>query len=270
MILLCSPERDAGARAGDEAPFRPVAAAAETKSGIKHAPARQKSVRAGKGSGGSEKKAQKEKAGTRKGRAGFSGRKSHRTLKHARKNSAGGRVLKGGNKPKERESVSASAEFPQNGIASFVGSRFYGKPTANGERHDPRSFTAAHRFAPFNSILKVTIPDSGHSILVRVNDRGPFVKKRVIDLSLSAAEHLGYVRKGLTPVRVELAGRDGEPNLFYYILMKPANGKPPVLPVRGFGPFARFDDAAAFFAALREKYPQAELVLRKEARAFSL
>jgi rare lipoprotein A len=154
------------------------------------------------------------------------------------------------------------AEFPQNGIASFVGRRFYDRPTANGERHDPRSLTAAHRFAPFNSILKVTTLDNGHSVLVRVNDRGPFVRGRVIDLSLSAAEHLGYARKGLASVRVELAGNDGEPGLLHYIRMKPADGE--VLPVRGFGPFGRFDDAAALFMILRERYPQAELVSRKE------
>ena len=89
------------------------------------------------------------------------------------------------------------------GLASFYGQKFHGRPTASGERFDMTQLTAAHRTLPFGSKVRVTNPANGKSVVVRINDRGPFHGKRVIDLSRSAAERLGLIQRGSG--RVELA-----------------------------------------------------------------
>ncbi|MAA74934.1 MAG: septal ring lytic transglycosylase RlpA family lipoprotein [Salinisphaeraceae bacterium] len=97
-------------------------------------------------------------------------------------------------------------EFPgasQEGVASYYGARFHGRQTANGERFDMHAMTAAHPSLPFDTRVRVTHLDSGRQIVVRINDRGPFIKGRIIDLSRSAAEKLGMIRSGVARVRVE-------------------------------------------------------------------
>lgn len=89
------------------------------------------------------------------------------------------------------------------GIASFYGGREHGGPTASGERFNMHAMTAAHRTAPLGSHLRVTNLKNGRSVVVRINDRGPFVKGRIIDLSRAAADRLGFVSAGLTRVSVE-------------------------------------------------------------------
>ncbi|MCE1236331.1 MAG: septal ring lytic transglycosylase RlpA family protein [Hyphomicrobiales bacterium] len=89
------------------------------------------------------------------------------------------------------------------GVASFYGGREHGGPTASGERFDMHAMTAAHRTAPLGSHLRVTNLRNGRSVVVRINDRGPFVKGRIIDLSRAAADRLGFVSSGLTRVSVE-------------------------------------------------------------------
>jgi rare lipoprotein A len=89
------------------------------------------------------------------------------------------------------------------GVASWYGEPFHGRLTANGERYDMHAYTAAHRLYPFGTRLRVTNLDNGRSVMVRVNDRGPFVKGRIIDLSYSAATDLGMVPNGTTRVRLE-------------------------------------------------------------------
>lgn len=91
----------------------------------------------------------------------------------------------------------------QGGFASFYGEGFDGKLTANGERFDRNAFTAAHKTLPFGTCLKVTAVESGRSVKVRVNDRGPFVKGRVIDLSEGAAKALGITDQGVAQVRLQ-------------------------------------------------------------------
>lgn len=90
------------------------------------------------------------------------------------------------------------------GVASYYGRRFHGRPTANGERFDMHEFTAAHRTLPFGSRVRVTNPRNGQSVIVRINDRGPFVGGRTIDLSRAAAEDLGIIRAGHGTVELEL------------------------------------------------------------------
>lgn len=88
------------------------------------------------------------------------------------------------------------------GYASWYGADHEGKPTANGESFRPGGISAAHKTLPLPSYVEVTALDTGRTILVRVNDRGPFVQNRVIDLSSGAAEQLGIRRNGVAPVRV--------------------------------------------------------------------
>ncbi|MDR0466692.1 MAG: septal ring lytic transglycosylase RlpA family protein [Deltaproteobacteria bacterium] len=169
-------------------------------------------------------------------------------------------------KSKKREPLPpASPDLPQSGLASWVGSYFEGRPVAYpGERHEMDSFTAAHRAIPFNSILKVTDLQTGRSVLVRVNDRGPYVSGRIIDLAKTAADYLGYVNKGVTEVRLELAGNDKAPDQRYYVRMRSSKDSDKDGLMQGFGPFDKFDEAAALLASLYKHYPEAELVAVRE------
>ncbi len=90
------------------------------------------------------------------------------------------------------------------GVASFYHDSLHGNLTANGERYDRRALTAAHRSLPFGTVVRVTNRENGKSIRVRINDRGPFVKGRIIDLSRRGAEQLDFVRRGIVDVRVEV------------------------------------------------------------------
>ena len=94
--------------------------------------------------------------------------------------------------------------YNETGIASWYGTKFHGKKTANGERYDMYAMSAAHKTLPLPTLVRVTNLDNGRSAVVRVNDRGPFVKSRVIDLSYAAAKSLGYDNAGTAPVRVEV------------------------------------------------------------------
>jgi rare lipoprotein A len=91
----------------------------------------------------------------------------------------------------------------EEGLASWYGRRFHGKKTASGELYDMYAMTAAHPTLPIPSYARVTALDSGKSVVVRINDRGPFHSSRVIDLSYTAAYKLGYLGRGSTRVRVE-------------------------------------------------------------------
>jgi len=90
------------------------------------------------------------------------------------------------------------------GYASYYGQEFAGKPTANGEIFDPLGLTAAHKEYPFGTILKVTNLKNKKSVIVRVNDRGPFIQGRTIDLSRGAAVQIGMILEGVTKVKIEV------------------------------------------------------------------
>jgi rare lipoprotein A len=92
----------------------------------------------------------------------------------------------------------------EQGIASYYAGKFQGRLTANGEIFDTNLFTAAHKTLPFNAIVKVTSDLTAKSVLVRINDRGPFVAGRIIDLSRAAAEAIEMVGMGLAQVTVEV------------------------------------------------------------------
>lgn len=90
------------------------------------------------------------------------------------------------------------------GIASYYAHDFHGKKTANGETFDMHKLTAAHRSYPFDTKVKVTNLDNGKSVIVRINDRGPFKLERIMDLSLGAAESLDMMKTGTARVRLEV------------------------------------------------------------------
>lgn len=92
----------------------------------------------------------------------------------------------------------------QHGSASYYSDAFAGRPTASGAPYEPHEFTAAHRSLPFGSVLRVTRRDGGQVVYVRVTDRGPFARGRIVDLSRAAAEQLGMMRAGVVKVKVEV------------------------------------------------------------------
>lgn len=95
----------------------------------------------------------------------------------------------------------------ETGKASWYGTQHHGKRTASGEPFDQHALTAAHRTLPFGTRVKVTNLNNQRSVVVRINDRGPFRRGRVIDLSRAAAEQLDLIRTGVAPVRLEPLGR---------------------------------------------------------------
>lgn len=98
------------------------------------------------------------------------------------------------------------ASYDETGIGSWYGEQFHAKTTANGETFDMNEVTAAHPTLPMPSMVRVTNLENGRSIMVRVNDRGPYVNGRIIDLSRRAAQLLGYDRQGTAKVRVQYVG----------------------------------------------------------------
>ena len=105
--------------------------------------------------------------------------------------------------------------YVEEGVASWYGHPFHGRLTASGEVYDMHDLTAAHKTLPLGVTARVTRLDNGRSVTVKINDRGPFVKNRIIDLSYKAAGKIGMVEEGVTPVRIEVEGlRDYVPGPF--------------------------------------------------------
>jgi rare lipoprotein A len=103
-------------------------------------------------------------------------------------------------------------DYDETGIASWYGPTFYGKPTADGEIYDGEGLTAAHRTLPLPVSVRVTNLENGKTLVLRVNDRGPFASGRIIDVSKHAAELLGFYAKGTARVRVTYLARADLPN----------------------------------------------------------
>lgn len=107
--------------------------------------------------------------------------------------------------------IASSEGYKAKGIASWYGKDFHGKKTANGERYDMFAMTAAHPTLPLPTYVRVTNLENGLSVMLRVNDRGPFKRGRLIDLSYKAASLLGMAKQGTAPVLVEAMPTDGSP-----------------------------------------------------------
>lgn len=100
--------------------------------------------------------------------------------------------------------LSAQMGYVEEGEASYYAASFHGRRTASGEKYDKNALTAAHKTLPFGTYVRVTELSSGRSVVVRVNDRGPYKAGRIIDLSERAARELGFLAKGITAVRLEV------------------------------------------------------------------
>jgi rare lipoprotein A len=119
--------------------------------------------------------------------------------------------------------------YKERGYASWYGKKFHGKRTASGEPYDMFKMTAAHKTLPIPCYARVTNLDNGHSVVVRINDRGPFHEGRIIDLSYTAAVKLGSLDKGSIPVEVEAIDPSMPTPTTQYAAARPAPG-PPLLP----------------------------------------
>ena len=97
-------------------------------------------------------------------------------------------------------------DYEEVGMASWYGPGFDGRPTATGERFDQNALTAAHKTLPLPGLVEVTNLDNGRTVVLRLNDRGPFVDGRIIDLSRGAANELGLLQRGVGRVRVRYLG----------------------------------------------------------------
>lgn len=106
--------------------------------------------------------------------------------------------------PMSASAKSVKAGYTQQGIASYYGGKFHGRKTASGEVYNQWGRSAAHKSLPLGTRVRVTKLSNGRSITVRINDRGPFVKGRIIDLSRGAAQDLGIIKSGVAKVRVEV------------------------------------------------------------------
>ena len=131
--------------------------------------------------------------------------------------------------------------YQEVGVASWYGNDFHGKRTANGEKYDMNAMTAAHRTLPMPSLVRVTNLDNGRSAILRVNDRGPFARSRIIDVSKRAADALGFIGQGTATVRVEILAEES-------IALKTrllrgdsdfATAPTPVTPLAALGPSTR-------------------------------
>jgi rare lipoprotein A (peptidoglycan hydrolase) len=109
-----------------------------------------------------------------------------------------------GPSPAELAEALGVDEDALRGEASWYGEPFHGRTTANGETYDMRAFTAAHKTLPFGVVVRVTRVDTRQSVIVRINDRGPYVDGRVIDLSRAAAEEIDMLGPGHVPVLIDI------------------------------------------------------------------
>jgi rare lipoprotein A len=107
-------------------------------------------------------------------------------------------------------SLPAQSNFTQTGVASFYGKKFHGRTTANGERYSMWAMTAAHKSIPFDSRVRVTNLKNNKSVVVRINDHGPHVKGRIIDLSRGAAAKIDMIKSGTARVKVEVLSSSGK------------------------------------------------------------
>ena len=118
--------------------------------------------------------------------------------------------------------------YDETGLASWYGDAFNGRPTSTGERFDMRALTAAHKTLPLPGLVEVTNLENGRRVVVRINDRGPFVEGRIIDLSREAAEELDLISRGVGRVRVRYLGL--APKLGGGVVLQAAQERSPPVP----------------------------------------
>ena len=145
-------------------------------------------------SSGEQKQAQRSRPKRRR-------RRARKTSRHPKRRA--GRARSSRRSP-NRRSRRSKKRFVQHGKASWYGRRHHGGPTASGERYDMHAMTAAHKKLPFGTMVRVTRKDTNKTVTVRINDRGPYSRGRIIDLSRKAASRLKMLRAGVVKVRIEV------------------------------------------------------------------
>ena len=155
--------------------------------------------------------------------------------------------------------MASNTGFRERGIASWYGDKFHGRPTSSGEPYDMYKMTAAHKSLRLPTYVRVTNLDNGKSVIVRVNDRGPFVDDRIIDLSYAAAHKIDMTGRGTVPVEIEVVGPAQNPGRQADLAGSPGNWQAARLPKTGWdeevlvqvGAFRDRDNAEAIGARLR-------------------
>jgi rare lipoprotein A len=152
--------------------------------------------------------------------------------------------------------LSSAAGFTQRGLASWYGRKFHGRLTSNGERYNMYGRTAAHKTLPFNTYVQVKNLRNGKKTVVRINDRGPFVRGRIIDLTLTAASDLGMAEDGVVPVRIEALGyvrKKRQAGKMVRVYEKPASYELGDFTIQ-VGAFTERENALRLRASLSRKY----------------
>lgn len=152
----------------------------------------------------------------------------------------------------------------ETGTASWYGGKFHGRLTANGERYDMHGMTAAHKTLPFGTVLEVRNLDNGRVCRVRVNDRGPFVRGRIVDVSYAAAQELGLIGPGTARVELAVLPAIGPGNQRVLVAASgQGGGGPPGMAAGPFtvqvGAFSESARAATLRDLLRGRFPDAEV-----------
>ncbi|MBX3329996.1 MAG: septal ring lytic transglycosylase RlpA family protein [Nitrospira sp.] len=137
--------------------------------------------------------------------------------------------------------------FVERGMASWYGPGFHGNKTANGERYDMYKLTAAHRTLPLGSVAVVHSLASGRHVTVRINDRGPFARGRILDLSLAGAQALGMVGNGTDQVELRVVGYNSRPEGMGVLRVQ-------------VGAFADLQNARALFAQVQRDFPNGRII----------
>jgi rare lipoprotein A len=167
------------------------------------------------------------------------------------------------------------ASYRAEGIASWYGPDFHGRQTANGELYDMHAISAAHPTMPLPSYARVTNLDNGRSIIVRVNDRGPYVRNRIVDLSVGTAKALGFYGHGLARVRIEYVGRapmEGSDDAMLLATLRegspaPAPSKVMVAAAKPFLPKGNSLEGSSAAASRASDRPQPETMRIRSASA---
>ena len=172
-----------------------------------------------------------------------------------------GRKLKGWQKPYEINGeryvpLLSHEGFIQEGLASWYGEDFHGKPTSNGESYDMYALTAAHKTLPLGVYVKARNKRNGKEVVVRINDRGPFVRDRIIDLSFTAAKELGIAEAGTAPVYIEALGYRGDNGTGTFAYRRPASYDAGSYAIQ-IAAFTNNDNATRLAARMKSRYAYA-------------
>lgn len=166
---------------------------------------------------------------------------------------------------------SASPRFTQTGVASWYAGEFHGRRTASGEIYDAEALTAAHHTLPFGARVRVTNRENGRTVVVRINDDGPHVKGRVIDLSRAAARALGMLETGTAEVRIERVDNDGpRPATYLDPYFRPADLRGFAIQLRSYADLANLRRQASAFGARGVTPLYIQIATVREVRVYRL